>query len=239
MLGTDATMPSGSARAAVRTCAGCRRQDGRDALLRFVAGPRAGSLVPDVRRRLPGRGVSVHPDPGCVLQALRRGGFARGLRRPVSVDAEQLLRDVAAAYRRRVDGLVVTARRAGRAAVGTDAVREALARGRLALLLVATDAANRRDELVASAEAGGVPWVVHGDRCGLGGLLGRAEVAVLGVDEPALARLLADTVEKAEIFEVACGATHQETKRGSDVVGPPRREDKAGGTKVPTRSEGP
>lgn len=232
-------MRSGPTRAAVRTCAGCRQQDAREALLRFVAGPRAGRVVPDVRRRLPGRGVSVHPDPRCLLQALRRGGLARGLRRPVSIGAEQLLGDVAAAYRRRADGLVVTARRAGRAAVGTDAVREALAQGRLHLLLVAADAANRRDELVASAEAGGVPWVVHGDRCRLGGLLGRAEVAVLGVDEPVLARLLADAVEKAEIFEVARGAIHQETKRGSDVVGPARREDKAGGTKVPTRSEGP
>ena len=37
-------------------------------------------VVPDPRRRAPGRGASVHCDPGCVALAERRRSFARALR---------------------------------------------------------------------------------------------------------------------------------------------------------------
>ena len=49
-------------------------------LLRVVA--RYGALVPDPRRRLPGRGASVHPTPECLHAAERRRAFARALRLP-------------------------------------------------------------------------------------------------------------------------------------------------------------
>jgi hypothetical protein len=47
-------------------------------LLRVVA---AGtSVVPDPRRRAPGRGAWLHRDPGCVDLAERRRAFGRALR---------------------------------------------------------------------------------------------------------------------------------------------------------------
>ncbi|GAB3202839.1 YlxR family protein [Geodermatophilus arenarius] len=64
----------------VRTCVGCRERAPVTDLLRVVH--RSGTLVPDPRRRLPGRGASVHPTPECLHAAERRRAFSRALRLP-------------------------------------------------------------------------------------------------------------------------------------------------------------
>ena len=64
----------------VRTCVGCRKRAPANELLRVVV--RSGALVPDPRRRLPGRGASVHPTPECLHAAERRRAFPRALRLP-------------------------------------------------------------------------------------------------------------------------------------------------------------
>ena len=64
----------------VRTCVGCRERAPVTDLLRVVA--RDGVLVPDPRRRLPGRGASLHPSPECLRTAERRRAFPRALRLP-------------------------------------------------------------------------------------------------------------------------------------------------------------
>ncbi|HET7477506.1 MAG TPA: YlxR family protein [Dermatophilaceae bacterium] len=66
-----------------RMCVGCRRRDDRSALLRVVGQVRADGdvvVVVDPRRRLPGRGAWVHPDPSCVERAIRRSALVRALR---------------------------------------------------------------------------------------------------------------------------------------------------------------
>ncbi|GGM38507.1 hypothetical protein GCM10012275_06820 [Longimycelium tulufanense] len=62
----------------VRTCVGCRLRAGAAELLRVVVVD--GALVPDPRRRLPGRGAWLHPDPDCLRLAERRRAFPRALR---------------------------------------------------------------------------------------------------------------------------------------------------------------
>jgi predicted RNA-binding protein YlxR (DUF448 family) len=72
----------------VRTCVGCRNRAPATELLRVVA--RDGTLVPDPRRRLPGRGASVHPTPECLHAAERRRAFARALRSGAPLEAGPL-----------------------------------------------------------------------------------------------------------------------------------------------------
>lgn len=74
-------------RGPVRTCVGCRKRAMATELLRVVVVD--GELVPDVRRRFPGRGAWLHVDPGCLRSAGRRRAFPRALRvsGPLDVDA--------------------------------------------------------------------------------------------------------------------------------------------------------
>jgi predicted RNA-binding protein YlxR (DUF448 family) len=62
----------------VRTCVGCRTRAARSDLLRIVVV--GGELLPDVRRRMRGRGAHLHPDPACLDLAERRRAFPRALR---------------------------------------------------------------------------------------------------------------------------------------------------------------
>jgi predicted RNA-binding protein YlxR (DUF448 family) len=57
---------------------GCRTRTVASGLLRVVAVD--GALVPDPRRRHPGRGAWLHPDSGCLRLAERRRAFPRALR---------------------------------------------------------------------------------------------------------------------------------------------------------------
>lgn len=62
----------------IRTCVGCRTRTAVSGLLRVVAVD--GILIPDPRRRQPGRGAWLHPDIGCLRLAERRRAFPRALR---------------------------------------------------------------------------------------------------------------------------------------------------------------
>ncbi|MDQ6658944.1 MAG: YlxR family protein [Actinomycetota bacterium] len=83
-----------------RTCVGCREKGRPDVLLRVVANPTGdveGSardvvmVVPDPKRRTPGRGAWIHPDSECLQMAQRRRAFARALRvRTGAIDTQQL-----------------------------------------------------------------------------------------------------------------------------------------------------
>ncbi|HEY6748689.1 MAG TPA: YlxR family protein [Mycobacteriales bacterium] len=76
----------------VRTCVGCRLRSPASELLRVVVveGPAGSRLEPDPRRRRPGRGASLHPDPGCLDLAERRRAFGRALRLTTALDAAVL-----------------------------------------------------------------------------------------------------------------------------------------------------
>ncbi|WP_308302103.1 YlxR family protein [Crossiella sp. S99.1] len=72
----------------VRTCVGCRSRALATELLRLVV--EDDSLVLDLRRRLPGRGAWLHPDPECLRLAERRRAFPRALRVPGPLDAVEV-----------------------------------------------------------------------------------------------------------------------------------------------------
>jgi uncharacterized protein len=72
----------------LRTCIGCRLRVVKSDLLRVVAvgAPLRSEVIPDPRGRMPGRGVYLHPDLGCLDLAERRRAFPRALRLPGPLD---------------------------------------------------------------------------------------------------------------------------------------------------------
>ncbi len=98
-----------------RTCIVTRVKGSPDQMIRFVAAP-DGTVTPDLKRRLPGRGVWVTATAKAVAEAVKKGSFARGLRAKVTVspalaeEVEALLERDALQYLSIVNktGLVVT-----------------------------------------------------------------------------------------------------------------------------------
>jgi len=98
-----------------RTCIVTRAKGSPDLMIRFVAAP-DGTVTPDLRKRLPGRGVWVTATAKAVAEAVKKGSFARGLRAKVIVspalaqEVDALLERDALQYLSLVNktGLVVT-----------------------------------------------------------------------------------------------------------------------------------
>jgi hypothetical protein len=147
--------------------------------VRVVLGP-DGELAPDPRGGAFGRGAWIHPSPQCLVGGVPRG-VARALKAEVRTSPEQFAILLRRAGIRRLLGLVGSAWRARKAAVGATAVEEVLATGQDCLVVVATDAH-------AAAAGYGVSRAVALGRAlaastkvELGGALGRAEVGVVAI----------------------------------------------------------
>lgn len=121
-----------------RTCAVTRQAGDPARMIRFVAAP-DGTVMPDLRRRLPGRGVWVAGHKAVVARAVARKAFARGLRRPVIVPPD-LPGTVATLLRRDALQALALANKAGAALFGFNQVEPAAAGRQLAVLLHAAEA---------------------------------------------------------------------------------------------------
>jgi predicted RNA-binding protein YlxR (DUF448 family) len=128
-------------------------------MIRFVAAP-DGAIVPDLERKLPGRGVWVSAVRSVMERAVGEKALDRAFRGKATANAdlpdlvERLLEKSA------LEGLSL-ANKAGQIVTGKAKVESALAEGKVALLLHARDAAAdgvRKLEAVARAAAdGGFP----------------------------------------------------------------------------------
>ncbi|MCC5996235.1 MAG: RNA-binding protein [Oceanicaulis sp.] len=136
-----------------RRCAATGEVLGEAALLRVALSP-DGQVVPDLAARLPGRGAWVKADRASVELAVRRKAFHRAFGEPVEVP-EDLAGLFEAQLEARALSVLGLARRAGRLAMGYDAVRLALQKGpEPALRIEASDgAADGRGKLDALARA--------------------------------------------------------------------------------------
>ena len=109
------------------------------ALVRFVAGP-GGLVVPDLARKLPGRGLWVAADRVSVETAVKKGAFSRAAKAKLAASAD-LAEQVETLLRRRLlDGLGL-AKRAGELISGFEKVASTLNAGKAAWLIEASDGA--------------------------------------------------------------------------------------------------
>lgn len=119
-------------------------------LIRFVAGP-DGAVVPDLARKLPGRGMWVAADQASVATAAKKGLFARSAKAQVRAPAD-LADQVAALLRARLLNALGLARKAGDLTSGFEKVSSAISSGKAAWLIEASDgAADGRGKLLRLA----------------------------------------------------------------------------------------
>src|SRR4051812_17548890 len=108
--------PRAARRGTERLCALTRDVKPIDELIRFVAAP-DGAIVPDLKRRLSGRGIWVTATRSAVDEAVKRNVFARSLKREVRAP-----RDLGAELEHQLEGVALDAlgiaHKSGRVAIG-------------------------------------------------------------------------------------------------------------------------
>lgn len=212
----------------VRSCVGCsERVDtaGNHALVRLIVSPE-GEVAVDARGGGFGRGAHVHPRPDCLQKAVERG-LARSAKvktNTLVTEAGELLpltrEALAEAIRRstdrRIEGLLLSAKRSRKLAIGADAVRAAWGRGDADLIVVARDAAvsDMNEVRQAVTEGRGVAW---GDKLRLAEFVhgaSRTGTNSVGVGIVAItSRSLAEAL--LEAIHIADGVTATPAKSGS------------------------
>lgn len=122
-----------------RMCVVTRQVQPIDDLIRFVLSP-TGAIVPDLKRKLPGRGLWISATRARVVEAARRGLFAKSFKRSVTAsptlaqDTEILL------ARSAVEALAMTAK-ARQVVSGFSKVEGAINTGQAVALIHASDGA--------------------------------------------------------------------------------------------------
>jgi predicted RNA-binding protein YlxR (DUF448 family) len=108
-------------------------------LIRFVEGP--SGVVPDLGRKLPGRGVWVAAERAAVDRARKQGLFARALKKKVQV-AEDLSGQVEALLMRRLLASLGLAKKAGELVNGFEKTQAAIVSEQAAFIIEALDGAS-------------------------------------------------------------------------------------------------
>jgi len=121
-----------------RTCALTRQLKPAEDMIRFVVGPNA-EAVPDVKRKLPGRGIWITATHAAVEEAVKRNVFARGFKRDVRVARDLAVQTELLIERAALDALAI-AGKAGTVVSGFSRVEEAAGRDDIVALIRAAEA---------------------------------------------------------------------------------------------------
>lgn len=160
----------------LRTCIATGEEGAPERMIRFVVGPE-GEVVPDLARRLPGRGMWVRAQRTAVEHAVAKNLFAKSARRTVRPAADLALRVERLLLERALADLG-RSRRAGRAVAGFVKVEQMIGQRRAGLLVVADEADG---DGLGKLQASGLPIARLGDATALGGIFGREQAVYVAV----------------------------------------------------------
>jgi predicted RNA-binding protein YlxR (DUF448 family) len=124
---------------AERLCAVTRTVKPVGDLIRFVVGPEG--VVPDLKRKLPGRGLWITADKPTLKDAITRNVFARGFKREIRATAELIDLTELLLQRAVLDALSISGK-AGLVLTGFAKVEAAIARESIVGLVHASDASS-------------------------------------------------------------------------------------------------
>jgi uncharacterized protein len=131
--------PRASAPGTERFCAATGTVKPIADMIRFVVGP-DGTAVPDLKRRLPGRGIWVTATRDALKAAIARKAFARSFKRDVRAAPDLVEMTERLLERAALDALGMV-HKAHKVAIGFTRAEAALARAPIVAVLTAADAA--------------------------------------------------------------------------------------------------
>ena len=156
--------------------------------------------VPDLGRKLPGRGVWVSLERKVLAQAIAKKLFSRGFHAETTIppDLDDM---VGKLLRQQALSLLSLAKKAGEAVSGFMKVEEMLGRGRAKMLFHGTDAAPDGCRKLDKYMAPGVERIVLFEIRELDLAFGRLNVVHAAVAKGGLAEKLSVAVRRIEMFE--------------------------------------
>jgi uncharacterized protein len=216
-----------------RTCIVTGTKDVPEAMLRFALDP-VGSVVPDLRRKLPGRGAWTRLSFATVNRAAAKQAFSRAFRTKAQAPAG-LAETVDSLLERDVLQALSLANKAGLVVAGAFKVDEAIEDGHVAVLIQASDggadgAAKRAKALRArlGEAADGVPRVDCFTSGQLDLALGKANVIHAALKDGAAALAFLARAERLRRYRASeADATDKPESGGTpaDEAGTLRRPD--------------
>ena len=121
----------------VRKCIVSGKVSEKDLLLRFTLTP-DGVVVPDFKKKLPGKGVYVTNSKRLLTEAVVKGAFSKALKSKAKAGNE-LIEQVENLLRKQALDAVSLSRKAGILVFGLDKVLETIKKNKAAFLLEASD----------------------------------------------------------------------------------------------------
>ena len=193
-----------------RMCILTREVKDEAELIRFVRAP-DGEVVPDLARKLPGRGVWVSLNRQTLADVLRKKLFSRGFAAETSVPAD-LPERVSKQLRQQALSLLSMAKKAGEAVTGFMKVEEVVGRGRAKLLFHAAEAQPDGCRKLDKYLQPGMEKIVLFHSSELDLAFGRSNVIHAAVTKGGLAEKLLLTIRRIETFEAPHGAEGPEER---------------------------
>lgn len=197
-----------------RLCAATREALNPDELIRFVADP-AGEIVPDLARRLPGRGVWIKASKPVVERAIKANVFAKSLKRNVRA-APELPERLDQLMEKRVIEALALANKAGLVTGGFQQVDELIESGGVTVLVQAADAADGgRDRLarkfaaVAAARGRNAPLVTSLSTEQMSLAMGRSNVVHAALIHGGAAERFLYEAERLKRYRSGIGASDE------------------------------
>jgi predicted RNA-binding protein YlxR (DUF448 family) len=172
-----------------RTCIGCRQVLKKDDVVRIVAGP--DGIIIDYREKLDGRAAYVCPKRECIRKGLTKEALGRSLRhavRPPEING--FVAQLEAGIREKIKSLITISLKAGKLAAGYSAVQDALDKGRVELLLYASDLSIGTKEKVSGNGIETIRSETLFTRDEFGRMLNRELVGVVAILDKGLADAL-------------------------------------------------
>jgi len=205
-----------------RTCVVTRRTGSPDEMIRFVLDPE-GVVTPDIKRKLPGRGVWVTARAKEVAEAVKKRAFSRGFKTEAKAPAD-LPALVDALIERDCLQALSLANKAGAVVTGFAKVEATIGKGQVAGLLHARDGGADGIRKLGQAlrrlgEGDATPQIILFDSSQLDLAMGRTNVIHAALVKGSAAAGLLARCAKLEFYRSGASAQTADMVAGSGRAG--------------------